>query len=77
MVQSRLDRANMAVVNAVYPGLGLGGRATGSIDFAQANADAFPRADARLTLSAFTLPWRVSKILTALSGRHRSGNRRR
>ncbi len=54
MVQTRLDRANMAVVNAFYPGLGLGGRATGSIDFAQANADAFPRADARLTIDGFT-----------------------
>lgn len=54
MIQSRLDRANMAILNAIYPGLGLGGRATGSIDFAQANADAFPRADARLTVTDFT-----------------------
>ncbi|HMN54928.1 MAG TPA: translocation/assembly module TamB domain-containing protein, partial [Sphingopyxis sp.] len=54
MVQSRLDRENMAVVNAVYPGLGLGGRATGSVDFAQANPDAFPRADARLAITDFT-----------------------
>lgn len=54
MVQSRLDRANMALVNSVYPGLGLGGRATGSIDFEQANSDAFPRADARLTIDGFT-----------------------
>lgn len=54
MIQSRLDRANMALVNSVYPGLGLGGRATGSIDFEQANSDAFPRADARLTIDGFT-----------------------
>ena len=54
MIQSRLDRANMAIVNAIYPGLGLGGRATGSIDFEQAHTDAFPRADARLTVTNFT-----------------------
>lgn len=54
MVQSRLDRVNMAIANAIYPGMGLGGRATGSLDFEQANADAFPRADARLTISDFT-----------------------
>ncbi|WP_432770524.1 MAG: hypothetical protein HEQ22_07245 [Sphingopyxis sp.] len=54
MIQSRLDRVNMAILNAVYPGMGLGGRATGSLDFEQANADAFPRADARLTVTGFT-----------------------
>jgi translocation and assembly module TamB len=54
MIQSRLDRANMALVNSIYPGLGLGGRATGSVDFEQANPDAFPRADARLTIENFT-----------------------
>jgi len=54
MIQSRLDRANMALVNSIYPGLGLGGRATGSVDFEQADADAFPRADARLTVTNFT-----------------------
>ena len=54
VVQSRLERANMTILNAVYPGLGLGGRATGSLDFAQENSDAFPRADARLTINDFT-----------------------
>lgn len=54
MIQSRIDRANLAILNAIYPGMGLGGRATGSIDFEQANADAFPRADARLTINDFT-----------------------
>src|SRR3546814_20396888 len=44
----------MALLNAVYPDLGLGGRASGSLDFAQASADAFPRADARLTIDNFT-----------------------
>jgi len=54
LLQSRLDRVNMALLNAVYPDMGLGGRASGSLDFAQANADAFPRADARLTIDNFT-----------------------
>src|SRR5690606_8294115 len=54
MLQSRLDRVNMTLLNAVYPDLGLGGRASGSLDFEQASADAFPRADARLTINNFT-----------------------
>jgi translocation and assembly module TamB len=54
MIQSRLDRVNMAIANAIYPGMGLGGRATGSIDFEQVNFGAFPRADARLTITDFT-----------------------
>ncbi|WP_447762897.1 translocation/assembly module TamB domain-containing protein [Sphingopyxis panaciterrae] len=54
MIQSRLDRVNMAILNAIYPDMGLGGRATGSLDFEQANSDAFPRADARLTIDDFT-----------------------
>ena len=54
MLQSRLDRVNMAILNAVYPDMGLGGRASGSLDFEQANADSFPRADARLTITDFT-----------------------
>src|SRR3546814_17729913 len=44
----------MALLNAIYPDMGLGGRATGSLDFEQAGAAAFPRADARLTISNFT-----------------------
>lgn len=54
MLQSRLDRVNMAILNALYPGMGLGGRATGSLDFEQSSTDAFPRADARLTVTDFT-----------------------
>ncbi|SKB91838.1 translocation/assembly module TamB domain-containing protein [Sphingopyxis flava] len=54
MLQSRLDRVNMTLLNAVYPDMGLGGRASGSLDFEQASADAFPRADARLTINNFT-----------------------
>jgi translocation and assembly module TamB len=54
MVQSRLERVNMAILNAVYPDMGLGGRATGSLDFEQASSDSFPRADARLSITGFT-----------------------
>src|SRR3546814_16770264 len=56
MVQSLFERVNMALLNAIYPEMGLGGRATGSLDFEQAGAAAFPRADARLTISNFTRP---------------------
>lgn len=54
MIQSRLERVNMAILNAVYPDMGLGGRATGSLDFEQASSDSFPRADARLSITGFT-----------------------
>ena len=54
LLQSRLERVNMAILNAVYPDMGLGGRATGSLDFEQANSESFPRADARLTITGFT-----------------------
>lgn len=60
MLQSRLDRVNMAILNAVYPDMGLGGRASGSLDFEQANSDSFPRADARLTITGFTRTTAVS-----------------
>jgi translocation and assembly module TamB len=60
MIQSRLDRVNMAILNTIYPDMGLGGRATGSLDFEQANSDAFPRADARLTIDDFTRTTAVS-----------------
>lgn len=53
-IQSRLDSLDMALVNAFVPGYGIGGRATGSFDFAQANSGSFPRADARLSIDDFT-----------------------
>lgn len=53
-LQSRLEGIDMALINAFVPGYGIGGTASGSLDFEQANADAFPRADARLTLNNFT-----------------------
>lgn len=53
-LQSRLDNVNLAVLNPMLPGLGLAGRATGSLDWAQSSFAAFPRADARLEIASFT-----------------------
>ena len=51
-VQTRLDRLDLATFNA-FGNLGLGGQATGSLDFAQANGATFPTADARITVRNF------------------------
>ena len=59
-VQSRFDRIDLAIVEAFYPGLGVGGSATGSLDFAQADFNSFPRADARLKVSDFNRTTAVS-----------------
>ncbi len=59
-LQSRLDRLDLSIVNAFSPGLGVGGSATGSLDFSQANSAAFPRADARLAIDDFTRTTAVS-----------------
>ena len=53
-IQSRLNGVNLAIVNPMMPGLGLGGTATGSLDFAQSSPNAFPEADARLRIDDFT-----------------------
>lgn len=53
-LQSRIEGVNMAMINAFVPGYGIGGRASGSLDFQQTSSAAFPRADARLTLDDFT-----------------------
>ncbi|CAN5223201.1 translocation/assembly module TamB domain-containing protein [soil metagenome] len=54
MLQSRLNGVNLAVANPFMPTLGLGGTATGSLDFAQVSSTAFPSADARLQIRNFT-----------------------
>jgi translocation and assembly module TamB len=54
VVQSRLKDFDISILNVFSPGLGLGGKATGSIDFAQIGGDSFPRADARLAIAGFT-----------------------
>lgn len=53
-LQSRMEGIDMALVNAFWPGYGIGGKASGSLDFEQTGPSAFPRADARLTVSDFT-----------------------
>ncbi|WP_347303340.1 translocation/assembly module TamB domain-containing protein [Croceibacterium sp. TMG7-5b_MA50] len=53
-LQTRLDRLDLTILNAFAPGAGIGGRATGSLDFAQASSTAFPSADARLSIDNFT-----------------------
>ncbi|MET0366133.1 MAG: translocation/assembly module TamB domain-containing protein, partial [Sphingobium sp.] len=53
-VQARLNAVNLALANPFAPGLGLGGTATGSLDFKQASATAFPSADGRLQIKNFT-----------------------
>ena len=53
-IQSRLKDVNLAIFNPMMPGLGLGGTATGSLDFAQSSPTAFPEADARLRVDNFT-----------------------
>ncbi len=54
ILQSRLDSLDLSVLNAFSPGLGVGGRATGSLDFALPGDGSFPRAEARLTIADFT-----------------------
>jgi translocation and assembly module TamB len=53
-LQTRLDGMDLALVNAFVPGLGIGGSATGSLDFAQATPSAFPTGNARIEISDFT-----------------------
>lgn len=53
-IEARLDGVELALINPIMPGLGLGGTATGSLDFRQASADSFPEADARLAIDNFT-----------------------
>lgn len=54
VLQARLDRLDLAVLNGFVPGLGVDGTVTGSLDFAQPNPAAFPSADARLEVDQFT-----------------------
>jgi translocation and assembly module TamB len=53
-LKSRMEGIDIALVNAFLPGSGLGGRASGSIDFAQATSTALPEVDARLQVANFT-----------------------
>jgi translocation and assembly module TamB len=53
-IESRMDRLDIALLNAFFPGYGIGGRATGSLDFEQSTPDTFPTAEARLTVNGFS-----------------------
>lgn len=52
--QARLDQLDLSIANAFMPGLGIGGTATGSLDYSQASGAAVPQADVRLNVSNFT-----------------------
>ncbi|HSX56717.1 MAG TPA: translocation/assembly module TamB domain-containing protein, partial [Sphingomonas sp.] len=52
-VQARLDKLDLSIANAFSPGLGIGGSATGSIDFRQASDGSFPNAITRLNIAGF------------------------
>lgn len=70
VVQLRMDEFNLSMLNAFSPGLGIGGRATGSLDFSE-QAGAFPRAEARLNVTGFTrtgIAVRSSPVDIALAG---------
>ena len=54
VLHSRLDGVDLALVNAFVPDLGVGGKASGSLDVEQAAPEAFPAADARLQIAGFT-----------------------
>lgn len=54
VIQSRLDSLDLSILNAFSPELGIGGRATGSLDYAQPAGGGFPRAELRLSLTDFT-----------------------
>lgn len=53
-VQSRMEGLDLSILNLVSPTLGIGGKATGSLDFAAPAGAAFPRAEARLNIAGFT-----------------------
>ena len=52
-LQSRFDNFDLAILNAFAAGAGIGGRATGSLDFVQAGSG-MPRADLHLDVRGFT-----------------------
>ena len=52
-LRSRIERLDLSLINALVPGLGIGGQASGSIDFAMAG-DSLPRVDASLAIRNFT-----------------------
>jgi translocation and assembly module TamB len=53
-LHSRIDRLDMAILNGLYPGLGVNGSAVGSVDFEQVSTTSLPKADVRLAIRNFT-----------------------
>ncbi|APL95365.1 hypothetical protein EWH08_10070 [Sphingobium indicum] len=51
-MQARFKDFDLAIVNMASPGLGIGGKATGTLDFAQ-DGSAFPTATTRLAIADF------------------------
>ncbi|MBH1997759.1 MAG: translocation/assembly module TamB domain-containing protein [Sphingomonadaceae bacterium] len=51
-MQARFKDFDLAIANMVSPGLGIGGKATGTLDFAQ-NGNSFPTATTRIAISDF------------------------
>jgi translocation and assembly module TamB len=52
--QVRLDSLDLSVANAIMPDLGVGGTATGSIDYVQPSSASVPNIDARINIANFT-----------------------
>ncbi len=52
-LQSRFDNFDLAILNTFAAGAGVGGRATGSLDYVQAGSGV-PRADLRIDIRSFT-----------------------
>ncbi|KQT32224.1 hypothetical protein ASG29_10380 [Sphingomonas sp. Leaf412] len=52
--QARLDRLDLSLLGAFVPDLGIGGSATGSIDYVQAAGQAMPQADLKVNIANFT-----------------------
>ena len=52
-LHSRFDNLDLSILNAFAVGAGVGGKATGRLDYAQ-TGNAFPRADLRLDVAGFT-----------------------
>ncbi|MFA6114755.1 MAG: translocation/assembly module TamB domain-containing protein [Sphingomonas sp.] len=52
-LQSRFDNFDLAILNTFAAGAGIGGRATGSLDYVQAGSGV-PRADLRIDIRSFT-----------------------
>jgi translocation and assembly module TamB len=53
-LQARMQNFDISIINAFSPGMGLSGRASGSIDFAQPAGAAIPQAEARLNIAGFS-----------------------